>query len=251
MSFKFKHTEKITGVFILLAVVILIIGTIVISVSKKTFVKTHVFKTLLSDAAGLSTATPLSFKGYEIGRVKKFLLDKNNNIDVELGVYKEYREKIVKGSAIYRLNNPITGETSLVLLQPRRPYPPASVFGGIGSVLDEGEYIPSLDMEDGQELLEENVIEKSGETVSLIFDEARVFVSNLRDEFKLKKDTFRVFFENLHGVSESLARNKALFDHLHLLLDPVNGPVFQTLGQFSKISEINRDCGFKRAVINR
>lgn len=236
MSFKFKHTEKITGVFILLAVVILIIGAIVISVSKKTFVKTHVFKTLLSDAAGLSTSTPLSFKGYKIGRVKKFLLDKDNNIDVELGVYKEYREKIVRGSAIYRLNNPITGETSLVLLQPRRPSP-VSVFGFIGSVLPEGEYIPSLDMDDGQKLLEENVIEKSGETVSLIFDEARIFVTNLRDEFKLKKDTFRVFFENLHGVSESLARNQAFFDHLRQLLDPVNGPVFQTLGQFSKISE--------------
>jgi ABC-type transporter Mla subunit MlaD len=117
MSFKFKHSEKITGVFILLAVVILIIGTIVISVSKKTFVKTHEFRTLLSDATGLSTGTPLSFKGYKIGRVKKFLLDKNNNIDVELGVYKEYREKIVRDSAIYRLNNPITGKTSLVLLQ--------------------------------------------------------------------------------------------------------------------------------------
>lgn len=236
MSFKFRHAEKITGVFIFLAVVILIGGAIVISVSKKAFVKTHRFKTLLSDAVGLSTSTPLSFKGYEIGRVKRFLLDKNNNIDVELGVYKEYREKIVRGSAIYRLNNPITGETSLVLLQPRGPYP-ASVFGGIGSVLPEGEYIPSLDMDDGQKLLEENVIEKSGETVSLMFDEARGFVTNLRNEFKLKKDTFRVFFENLHGVSESLARNKELFDHLQLLLDPVNGPVFQTLDQFSEISK--------------
>jgi ABC-type transporter Mla subunit MlaD len=235
MSFKFKHAEKITGVFILLAVVILIIGTVVISVSKKTFVKTHVFKTQLSDAVGLSTSTPLSFKGYKIGRVKKFLLDKDNNIDVELGVYKEYREKIVKGSAIYRLNNPITGETSLVLLQPRGPSL-TGVFGGIGSVLSEGEYIPSLDMDEGQKLLEDNVIEKSGETVSLIFDEARIFVTNLRDEFKVKKDTFRVFFENLHGVSESLARNQEFFENLNRLLDPVDGPVFQTLGQFSKIS---------------
>jgi ABC-type transporter Mla subunit MlaD len=236
MSFKFRHTEKITGIFILLAVVILIGATVVISVSKKTFVTTHGFKTRLSDAAGLSKATPLSFKGYEIGRVKRFLLDKDNNIDVDLAVYKEFREKIVKGSAIYRLNNPITGETSLVLLQPRGPYP-ASIFGGIGSVLDEGEYIPSLDMDDGQKLLEENIIEKSGETVSLIFDEARVFVSNLRDEFKLKKDTFRIFFENLHGFSESLARNQEFFDHLNLLFDPVNGPVFQTLDQFAVISK--------------
>ena len=240
MSFKFRHTEKITGVFILLAVVILIAAAIVISVSKKTFVKTHGFKTRLSDAAGLSTATALSFKGYEIGRVKRFLLDNDNNIDVDLVVYKEFRQKIVRGSAVYRLNNPITGETSLVLLQPRRPYP-ASIFGGIGSVLPEGEYIPSLDMDDGQKLLEENVIEKSGETVSLIFDEARVFVSNLRDEFKLKKDTFKVFFENLHGFSESLARNKEFFDHLNRLFDPVNGPVFQTLDQFAVISKrLNR-----------
>jgi len=236
MNFKFKHTEKITGFFIFLSVIILIAGAIFISYSKKTFVETYIFKTLLSDAAGLSKATPLKFKGYEIGRVKNFLLDKEDNIDVELEVYKDFRGKIVGGSAIYRLNNPITGETTLVLLPPKRPYP-FGVIRGIGMILPEGSYIPSLDMEEGQKMLSEELIEKSGETVSLMFDEARFFVSNLRTEFKLKKDTIKAFFENLHGVSESLARNQAVFDHLQQLLNPDTGPVFTTVNRFVDISE--------------
>jgi phospholipid/cholesterol/gamma-HCH transport system substrate-binding protein len=235
MNFKFRHADKIAGVFILLAFVILIGGAVIIGISKKFFVETHRFKTLLSDAAGLSTSTPLSFKGYKIGRVKDFLLTADNNIDVELAVYREFREKIVPGAAIYRLNNPITGETSLVLLLPKRPFPGPG--GEASPPLPEESYLPSLDMEEGQKLVEDNIIEKSGDTVALMFDEASVFVSNLRTEFKLKKDIFKTFFENIHGVSESLARNQVFFDHLNQLLDPDQGPVFRTVNRFSEISK--------------
>jgi phospholipid/cholesterol/gamma-HCH transport system substrate-binding protein len=235
MNFKFKHTDKITGVFILLAIVILVAGAVFIGISRKLFIKTYRFKTVLSDAAGLSTSTPLSFKGYKIGRVKRFVLNTDNNIDVELAVYREFRERIVPGAAIYRLNNPITGETSLVLLLPKHP------LAGPGSEaslpLPEDSSLPSLDMEEGQKLVEDNIIEKSGDTVALMFDEARVFVSNLRTEFKLKKDIFKTFFENIHGVSESLARNQVFFDHLNQLLDPDKGPVFSTMNRFAEISK--------------
>jgi phospholipid/cholesterol/gamma-HCH transport system substrate-binding protein len=237
MNFKFKHTEKIVGFFVLLALVVMIAGIVMVAVSRKVFVKSYRFHTLLSDASGLSTSTSLDFKGYKIGKVKRFFLDVNNNIDVELAVYGEYLGKMIVGSAIYRQTNPISGETSLVLLMPRYPgsKPPPVDFGRT-QLLPEGSYLPSLDMPEGQQLLEQNLIEKSGESISLIFDEAKVFFSHLRKEFKLKEDSFRTFFKKLGDVSDSLARNREIFDHLNLLLNPDNGPVFKTVKEFSQVS---------------
>lgn len=239
MNFKFRHTEKIVGVFVLLALVIMLTGFVTLVVSKKLFVKTYSFRTRLSDATGLSTSTSLDFKGYEIGKVRSFFLDPENNIDVELALYGEFLDKIVNGCAIYRQSNPITGETSLVLLMPLR----YSIRRGVGKkpavgyALPEGAYIPSLDMVEGQKLLEENLVEKSGDSVSIIFDEAQAFFSNLRSEFKLKKDSFRDFFTNLGDFSTSLAKNRYMFDHVEQLLNPNDGPVYATVDRLSQFAK--------------
>jgi phospholipid/cholesterol/gamma-HCH transport system substrate-binding protein len=238
MNFKFRHTEKIAGLFVFLAIAILIAGIIMIAVSRKMFVETFPFRTVLSDAAGLSSSTSLNFKGYEIGKVKNFFLNDRNNIDVELAIYEEYLSLIVPGSAIYRQTNPISGATSLVFLlplpegdEPVTSDDPDSAF----RLLPES-YIPSLDMKEGQKLMEENVIERSGDSVSIIFDEAKIFFSNLRSEFKLKKDSFRDFFKMLGDFSESLAKNREIFDYLNQLLNPKTGPVFATMEKFSEVS---------------
>lgn len=238
MNFKFKHTEKIAGIFVLTAMIILVSGAVMVAISKKVFVKKYIFYTTISDASGLSTSTALNFKGYEIGKVESFEFNKDNEIDVKLAVYKKYLGKILKGCAIYRQSNPITGETSLVLLTPKFHSVTRPEDGSlpIGAQLPVGEKIHSLDMPNGRQLLEDGTIEKSGDSVSLIFDEARDFFTHLRGEFKLKKDSFRTFFEELGDFSEALARNKGIFDHLQKLLNPDQGPIFKTMEQFTEIT---------------
>ncbi|MCP5054892.1 MAG: MCE family protein [bacterium] len=239
MNFKFKHAEKIVGIFVLVALIILVSTVIVIAISHKMFVTTHPYYTKLSEATGLSSSTPLNFKGYNIGRVKSFKLDRENNIDVELAIYSEYKEKILKGCAIYRQSNPITGETSLVLLLPRfSDVSSTARRRGFGDFPQpEGSYIPSLDMPDGQRLVENDLVEMSGDSVTILFDDAKMFFSNLRNEFQLKKDSFKDFFQKLADVSDSLVRNRAIFDHLHRLLNPEGGPVFETVERFAQMSK--------------
>jgi phospholipid/cholesterol/gamma-HCH transport system substrate-binding protein len=237
MNFKFKHTEKIVGVFVFAAFGILIAGLVLIAVSRHIFVKTYSFKTKLSDADGLSPSTALIFKGYEIGKIKNFILDEDNNIDVELLVYKDFRDKIVKGSAVYRQVNPISGNTSLILLYPNQlPIGPPSISSESSILIVEGAYIPSLDMLDGKKLLEEKIIEKSGDAISILFEDARDFVSNLRQEVRLKKDSFQDFFSNIADFADSLAKNRKVFDDLQLLMDSQKGPVFAAMNRFVEIS---------------
>jgi len=238
MNFKFKHTEKIVGLFILIAIVILIAGMISLAIYKKMFIEGTTFKTKLSSAEGLSTSTVLTFRGYEIGKVKKYSLDEDNNIDAEIFIYKKFREKIVRGCAIYRQVSPISGKTWLLLLYPNQLPLRISPNGTTLSVLlpDES-YIPSLDMYDGKKLLEDKIIEKYGDSITILFEDARDFVSNLRQEVRLKQDSFQDFFKNLAQFADSLARNSKILDNVSLMTDPDKGPVFSTLNQFSDISK--------------
>jgi ABC-type transporter Mla subunit MlaD len=239
MKFKFKHTEKLVGVFVIIAFIILAAGVVMIAVSQKAFVKTYRFRTLLSDAAGLSISTPLNFKGYKIGKVSHFSLNRENYIDVEFQVYYEFLPKIVPGSVISRLNNPITGKTTLVLLPPKRTgeTPPWDKGTEGEPPLPEGSLIPSLDTEKGRKLLEEHKVDRSGDPIAILFDDAGIFFSNLRKEFKFGKDEVRTFIKNLTDVSESLARNREVFDNLYRLLEPEKGPVFNMIERYTETTK--------------
>jgi phospholipid/cholesterol/gamma-HCH transport system substrate-binding protein len=238
MNFKFKHTEKIVGVFIFTAIVILIAGIITIAVYQKLFIKGFTFKTKLSSAEGLSTSTIISFRGYEIGKIRNYLLDEDNNIDAEIFIYKDFREKIVKGCAIYRQVSPISGKTWLILLYPNQlPLRITKNGTTLSVLLPEGSYLPSLDMYDGKKLLEDKIIEKYGDSIAILFEDARDFVSNLRQEVRLKQDSFQDFFKNLAEFANSLARNSKILDNITLMTDPNKGPVFSTLNQFVDISK--------------
>jgi phospholipid/cholesterol/gamma-HCH transport system substrate-binding protein len=236
MKFKFRHTEKIVGAFVFFALMILVAGFLIIGLSHKVLEKTFIFRTVLTDAAGLSTSTALKFKGYEIGKVKTFILNDNNDIDVTLAVYKAFREKIVHGSAIYRQVNPITGNMQLIYLYPTRFPISLSDKGENFLSLPENSIIPSLDKFDGQKLLEDKMVMKSGDSISLIFEDARDFVGNLRQEFMLKRDTIKTFFKNLGDFSETLVRNRDILDNINRLVKPDSGPVSETLERFSEIS---------------
>jgi len=157
MRFKFRHTEKIVGAFVFVALLILVAGFVMIGLSHKVLQKTYTFRTVLTDAAGLSTSTALKFKGYEIGKVKSFSLNSDNDIDVTLTVYKEFRDKIVHNSAIYRQVNPITGNMQLIYLYPIRFPISLSDEGEDFLSLPEDSVIPSLDKFDGQKLLEDKM----------------------------------------------------------------------------------------------
>lgn len=237
MEFKFRHTEKIVGGFVFIALAVLIAGIVLIAFSQKLWVKTYTFRTRLAEATGLSTASTLSFKGYEIGRVKRFRLNEENTIDVEFEVYEEFREKMVPGSVIYRQVNPVTGKTSLILLYPRSLSIELAWRGEDTIAQEEGSLIYSLDMREGQLQLENDMVEKSGDTLSIIFEDTRDFISHLREEFQLKKDSFKTAFGQLGDFAQSLANNKTIFDRLNLLLDPARGPVFTTLARFNQISQ--------------
>ena len=113
MNYKLKHTRQIVTLFIIIPVMLLITTVVFIVLNQRLLEKRYHYFCTLENAIGLSTQTPILYKGFEIGRVHKFSLNEDGNILLEFFVLKSYQHLVHQNSVIYRTTNPITGKSTL------------------------------------------------------------------------------------------------------------------------------------------
>jgi len=231
MKFKFKHTDKIVGIFFFVAVMALIFTLVVVAISKRIFDRKYYFSTQFVDATGLSNSTKLFFKGYEIGKLKKYSLNINNQIDAELIVYKEFRNKIVENSAIFKATNPVTGRSTMEFLQ----------GPDWSKVLAEGEFIPSLDTPEGKRLLKEGFVKKSGDMMESVLKNVDQLLYNLtQDDNPEQGALFRMVY-NLANMTDkmdvSLENINSILTSLQKDNNPEDGALFRILSNVADLTD--------------
>jgi phospholipid/cholesterol/gamma-HCH transport system substrate-binding protein len=194
MNFKFRHTDKLVGAFLLIALLLLIAVGAALSVKQKMFVKPFVFHSQFNDAVGLSIDTPLIFKGFEIGKLKKFSLNRENKIDVEFLIYKEYLGKILVHSAISKSVNPVTGKSALEFLQGQDSTERISVGG----------FIPSMDSPEGRKLLAEGKIQRRSDAVFSIINNLDSILAEIERDYTTPEGALFRFKNSLAEMTRKM-----------------------------------------------
>lgn len=156
MKFIFKYTERIVGTFVIAAIAIVAIVAGLIAINNKVFEKKYVFKTRFSDAIGLTSTTPISFKGYQIGRITDYQLNDQNFIDAEFEIYEEYRNRITSNAVLNKSKSLLGGATTIELIQGAEK----------GEPIDERGVVPSLDTPEGKTFARKNQIKLSGDALA-------------------------------------------------------------------------------------
>jgi len=231
MKFKFKYTNRIVGAFILVALGMLVTSVVLIAIQQKVFVKKYTFKARFLDAEGLSTSTPIRFKGYEIGRIISFRLNDENMIDADFTVVEEYRTKIVENSGLNKAKNPISGTSTIELLQGPDP----------DRILPEGGLIPAIDIPEGRKLLDEGLVTKTGDVISSMLVNTDRLLENLnRDNNERAGALFRALV-NLADASEKLDETMGMitltFERLNKDNNPQDGALFRSVTNLANLTE--------------
>ena len=143
-----------------------------IAVNRKIFVKKFAFRTVFNDAIGLSTQTPVIFKGFEIGEIKSFNLNNENQIDAVFLVYEPYRTKIVKHSVLRKTIHPLSGKSSIELIQ----------GPNLKQINEENELVPEISTQRGKLYLSSGNIEISNDMMSSIVQNVNKFLYNLNQD---------------------------------------------------------------------
>lgn len=118
-----KNRNKIVTFFILVSAAI-IIGTVgLILIKNKTFKPRKQFYTMLDTARGLQGYPPIYFKGYTIGKVTSYNLNKDLHIRVNFYIYKEFLNLLFEKTLIEKNANILSNQiTDFRLVLPKKEY---------------------------------------------------------------------------------------------------------------------------------
>ncbi|MDD2228547.1 MAG: MlaD family protein [Candidatus Cloacimonetes bacterium] len=158
MSYKIKHAKRIVFTFIGFPVIVLIAALVFIAIRQNLLEKKYVYHSTVANALGVSTQTPVLYRGFEVGRVRSFTLEDDGNIGLEFYILKRHKNIVVKGSILVRSTNPITSKTTLEFIRDPLSKIPIPAEGNI----------PSSDFEEGRMLLKRIAPQQSDPIASII-----------------------------------------------------------------------------------
>jgi len=205
MNFKFKHTDKIVGAFIIFSILLLLISSFMIIFNKKIFTRKFIFKTQFNLASGLKINQDIMFKGYKIGKIYNFNLNKQNTIDAFFYIYSDYIDKITENSVINKSINPITQGVTIILESNIKN----------NRIADEYSFIPSMDMPESQILIENGEIEKKSDNITTIIEDIGTIISSITRDHNADENSIARILVNTADIVESI---KGEMTHINTIL---------------------------------
>ncbi len=158
MSYKIKHAKQIVLTFVGFPLIVLMAALVFIAIRQNLLEKKFEYRSTVANALGISTQTPVLYKGFEVGRVRDFSLKDDGNIELLFYILKRYKNIMVKGSVLVRNTNPITGKTTLEFIRDPMSKVPFTL---------EAE-VPSSDFEEGRLQLRHIAPEQSDPIAAII-----------------------------------------------------------------------------------
>ncbi|MDP3149731.1 MAG: MlaD family protein [Ignavibacteria bacterium] len=211
MKFKMRYSEKIVGSFLIFALVVITASTGYLILHSKSFEEKHLFKAKFGDAVGLSASTPVYFKGFKIGVITDFILTDDNYILADFKVYEEFRNKIVRNSALFKSINPITSTSTIEFLQG-----PENL-----SLLPDGGLVPAIDIPEGEKLLAKNMVKKTGDPLNTVIYNLAAFSENINKDNNVDKGAF---FRALVNMADAAEGMKKITDNLNTDFESISAP---------------------------
>lgn len=217
MKFRIKIADKIVGVVILLAVVGIVAIVIFLGANQRWFRKNFYYWSQFNSATGLSRGMSITYKGFEIGRVSKIELNELNEVVIEFYIYDDYHYLVTMDSVI-ELASSLLGIGGGMQFYPGRT---------AGPPLIEGSFIPSLDLEEGKLLVEQQRValpKKSEDPMSSI-------ISNVDSLVKDQLPSIILNIDSISAETEELIKNVN-----NAITGKGSGPIQGTLNNVNEIT---------------
>ncbi len=228
MKLRLKYTGFFVSFFLLFALAFVFISIYMLTANKRIFADKVLFHTTFENSNGLTEGAPVFMKGFKVGYIDNFYLDKSNNVKTDIFIYKEYVTKIATRSIITKSVHPITSVSNIeIILLPEGIITPSDYY-----------FIFSSDSYYGKLILTQNNLVSSGSDQlsyiinnlnSMLLDINRMIAS---DSIKGKNNIFN-FFE----------RTVTILEQTESLLKMLNGTenrqgeLIKAFRNFSKTSE--------------
>ena len=150
MKFRVRFAHQIVGVFVLLAILAVAAILVLLGINQRWFAKDYYYWSVFKSAGGLSVGMPIRLKGFEIGRISTISLTRDNLVEIEFFVMDTYYDKVLPSSVLELSSNPL-GLGGGMFFHPGK---------GPAEPLPEFSYVPSMDLEEGKQLVKNGLVDR-------------------------------------------------------------------------------------------
>ncbi len=170
MAYKFKGIEKLIGLFVVFALILLISAIIFIAKGQRLIVAKNYYTTIFNSAENIKKGMPVKFKGLEMGYVKELRLNAENKIEVIFYVIREYANRI-KQDSVMKVNAPLIGEKVMEITEGSKEAP----------IAQKQALLYSIDTAKGRELLQQNISDQAMSPTDLVIQNVQLLTAQLSD----------------------------------------------------------------------
>ncbi|MDR2185457.1 MAG: MlaD family protein [Treponema sp.] len=170
MKFKIRFADQIVGVFIILALLVLIVSIFMLGRSKRWFVKDYQFRTYFDSANGLTVDMAVQYKGFTIGYVKSFRLSDDDSVEVFFSINKDYGNRVKLGSLVELDVSPIGLGNHFYF------------YSGLGSEeLEDGSFVPTVNSSQGRTYIQMGLaqVPPKNDSISNLIAQTTSIMNNL------------------------------------------------------------------------
>ena len=150
MKFRVRFAHQIVGIFVLLAILGVAAILILLGINQRWFAKDYYYWSVFKSAGGLSVGMPIRLKGFEIGKISTISLTKDNLVEIEFFIMDTYYDKVLPNSVLELTSNPLGLGGGMFFHPGKGPPEP----------LPEFSYIPSMDLEEGKQLVKNGLVDR-------------------------------------------------------------------------------------------
>lgn len=100
MHFRIQHWDRYVGIFVLLAILILLTTLVFVARGQKWFEKRYRYAATFAKVQGVKPGTPVTISGMEVGSVNSFRLDPQGKVEIQMDVLKSYKDFIRADSQV-------------------------------------------------------------------------------------------------------------------------------------------------------
>ncbi len=233
MKFRIRFAEQIVGVFVLIALLAVAAILILMGANQRWFAKDYFFQSRFVSGQGLKTGMSITLKGFEIGKVDKISLNKENEVEVTFYIFDTYYSKVKPNSVVQLSSSPLgLGGNQLV-------FHPGKSDGG---AVPEYSFIPSLDLPEGKKLVEQDLvaIPEKDDLITGLLDKVEPILENLNKTLLNVNELVQSVNETVEGnnqgpLGDILIQADELTIKLNKMIEDTTGTINQASRQIDQL----------------
>lgn len=202
MKVRFSRMQQIAGVFVILALTIILFSSVYIIKDKKLFVSMIDVYTNLLRGDGISTTTKVVYKGIDVGYVNDMQLADNNRIKVHMKIYPEFWKHFRGFTYVKIVSGSIIGGKQLELIPEDK-----------GAPLEKGSWLLSENDERVKKMLEGGQIkgkeQDMNKKIMSILSDVEVIIKNVKKmtiEMQQDNSDYKKILVNVRNITGNVAK---------------------------------------------